>query len=397
MFGSSVNLSYNIDALKYDPEKDVYNWDKGFGGPINSNDPIIKTRMQLVKLDDKNLSFTIFTLQDSGTFFYEGWVYGKKTNEQNEGQFTKQNLKGTGEIPADLLLVDFDNVYVADLLQIQNVESILIYGSMKDSPNITQIQFDRDTTPGSEGQTFVYKTHTDWYLNEKMGRSTAIASNIWPNEDPKLSKILILSNSMGGSLWQMFFDPKNPTQIDFEFETKKFADWDGQKLYVTQDYAIQYASRAKEPFGSAIFIWDFKNDEYDRNVNPRIIIPILNGQADLTSAVYPGQNVETFEDQLNKKFTKSGSRTIGGLNSNVISGTDSNTCLGMDGPDGLWLTTSDKDKPFQLFTIGKFQVTLTNTSVNFSKVILTMRNDKGSVAATMDTVLSCPDQTTQKE
>ena len=152
----------------------------------------------------------------------------------------------------------------------------------------------------------------------------------------------------------MFLDPKNPTQIDFEFETKKFADWDGQKLYVTQDYAIQYASKAKAPFGSAVFVWDFKNDENSRNVNPRIIIPIVNGQAYPSSAIYPDRESDSFQNELDKQLKNLNSHNHGGFKSNIISGTDTNTCIGMDGPDGLWITTSDKDKPFQLFTIGKF-------------------------------------------
>ena len=69
-------------------------------------------------------------------------MYGKKLGGSAEGEFQKQSVKGTGEIPADLLLVDFDNVYVADMLQIADTNSLLVYGSMKDSPNITQIQFD---------------------------------------------------------------------------------------------------------------------------------------------------------------------------------------------------------------------------------------------------------------
>lgn len=233
MNGSSVNLSYNIDALKYDPVKDEYSWDKGFGGPIDSNDPIIKTRIQLVKINDKNLSFTIFTLQDSGLFYYESWVYSKKSTQENQDSFLRQSrLRQEGVIPADLLLTDFDNVYVGTLLNIPDRDTILIYASRKNSPNITQIEFDRDTQT-TLPSFYKYEKHTDWYLNEKMGRSTAIASNLWEMPDPTQNKVLILSNSMGGSLWQMFLDPKNPTQIDFEFETKKFADWDGQKLYVT--------------------------------------------------------------------------------------------------------------------------------------------------------------------
>ena len=114
-------------------------------------------------------------------------------------------------------------------------------------------------------------------------------------------------------------------------------------------------------------------------------------------AVYPEKDGDCFEEELDRKLKNLGADRLGGLKSNVISGTDTNTCIGMDGPDGLWLTTSDKDKPFQLFTIGKFQVTLTKTSVNFSKVILTMRNQNGSVAATMDTVLSCPDPKSLQE
>lgn len=183
MSGSAANIAYNIDALKYDPVSDKYSWDKGFGGILDVNDPIVKTRIQLVKIDDKRLSFTIFWLQESGSFNYEGWMYEKKNGEQNSGEYTKSTsrssgLRGTGEIPADLLLVDFDNAYVGGLLQQENKETILIYGSMKDSPNITQIQFDRDTTE-TGGSFFVYQKHTDWYLNEKMGRSTAIVSNIW--------------------------------------------------------------------------------------------------------------------------------------------------------------------------------------------------------------------------
>lgn len=152
----------------------------------------------------------------------------------------------------------------------------------------------------------------------------------------------------------MFLDPKNPTQIDFEFETKKFADWDGQKLYVTKDYAIQLASRAKAPYGSAVFIWDFKNDEYDRSVNPRIIIPIVDGQADLSSAVYPKDDSDSLEAELNTKLKNLGRARFGGLKSNIISGIDTNTCIGMDGPNGIWMTTNDKTNPFQLFTIGNF-------------------------------------------
>lgn len=144
----------------------------------------------------------------------------------------------------DLTLSDFDNVEVGSLF-LQNTETILIYGGAKDSPNISQIRFDRDMSQSL----FSLVEHKDWKFNDKIGRSTAIASNIWSTGDPKQLKVLILSNSIGGSLWQMYLDPKDPTQGNTQFETSKFGDWDGQKLYVTKDYAIQYASRAKEPFG----------------------------------------------------------------------------------------------------------------------------------------------------
>ena len=170
---------------------------------------------------------------------------------------------------------------------------------------------------------FTYDKHTDWWLSNKMGRSTSIASNTWTDPTSQKTRVLILSNSINNTLWQMYLDPINPTQIDFEFGTSKLADYDGGQLYVTNKYAFQLASKSKKPWGSALFVWEFKNDELPKSVNPKFILPLDD------NSLLPF-NLEKQKGNLNSEkrmFKKKGVETID------VAGIAQNFLFGMSDED----------------------------------------------------------------
>lgn len=129
---------------RYSSTEDSYAITNQFTQLVETSDPISKTRLHAFDVDANYVSLTVFFLQESGAFSY------------NSGKFIKVNpippIRSLGSTASakeltggilDLTLSDFDNVEVGSLF-LQNTETILIYGGAKDSPNISQIRFDRD-------------------------------------------------------------------------------------------------------------------------------------------------------------------------------------------------------------------------------------------------------------
>ena len=282
---------------------------------------------------------------------------------------------------------DFDIVYYQDWLGIPNVTNVLIYAGIENIENITQIQLDRDMN--SQDKFFVYSKHTDWLLDKKMSRSAGIVSNTWVDPDTKTARVLLLSNSINSTIWQMYLDAKNPTQVNQAFATNKIQDWDGSRMFVNSKYAIQYATRAKAPFATAIFIWDFKNDTAERSQNPKWIIP-LN-----TDSLIPIKLNSITNLSPNRLFKSLVSNTEASSNdslkANFIHGIDTNLQFGMIDDDTFWISTNDEVNPYQVVKLGKFTVTLTDKDVKFSQVILNLSRPGYTLSATMDEILQCYD------
>jgi hypothetical protein len=105
----------------------------------------------------------------------------------------------------DRQFVDFDMVYWGDELN-PGTDSIFIYAAVYNSDNVTQIQLDKASTANA----WTFNKHTDWRVDPRMARCTALASNVSVNGGTK--KVVLALNSISGYIFQLALSPDTPTK-----------------------------------------------------------------------------------------------------------------------------------------------------------------------------------------
>lgn len=114
--------------LVYDTNTDSYSFKVAFQGTSDQFDAITKVRGFAYKYSNLINVFTIFFLTESGVLSYEGIIQSKKqTANRDEYSYERSgkrralggNLGNSPfEIPTDLLLADFDLVYLENYFQV---------------------------------------------------------------------------------------------------------------------------------------------------------------------------------------------------------------------------------------------------------------------------------------